>query len=486
VHTSDQPRVVIVGGGISGLAAAFHLQELAAEQRLSLDLRLFEATTRLGGIIRTESVNGYLLEGGPDSMAAQKPAGRRFCEKLGLGDDLVHLDTTEPSIQLVHRGKLYGLPRGFLLIAPTRVGALLASPLFSWRGKARILCEPLVPSRPSPHGDESLRDFVTRRLGREAFERVAEPIVAGLFTADADEISLDMTMPRFLELERTHGSVIRGLQRAVGQRGRSGGGGFDWPRSGMGSIVERLAARLSGCHIETGVRVDGLTFLPSEARWGVQPAGLSGLKADAVILAGPGFSSSRLVRDVDDELARELAGLRYASCATINLVYRTSQIRKPLEGHGFFVPRTENVPLLACSYVSVKFGGRVPRDRILLRAFVGGALDPGVVDRDEEELSGQAHRVLAGLLGIDGPPVFSQARLFPHAMPQFPVGHRLRLDSLLQRLENHPGLFVAGTAIGAVGIPDCVSSGERAARRVVEFLAADSREILKVVGGPGS
>lgn len=475
-------RVVVVGGGVTGLSAAWHL-ERSAGANAATEIRLLESAPRLGGQVRTERVDGLLLEGGPDSLVAQKPAGVKLCAALGLGDEIVRPPGRGPAVQVVHRGRLVPLPEGFLMVAPTRVRALIGSPLFSWRGKLRMLCEPLVPVRRAPHDDESLRDFVVRRLGREAFERAAEPVVGGLFTADADRLSLAMVMPRFIELERSHGSVVRGLRRSRLRAGRhaASAGGFAWLREGMGGLVDGLRRQLASTRVETGVRVDEIRFEPERGVWTVQPSGAAPLEADAVILACPAFAAAALLRHEDAPLSGELDALEYASCATVNLLYDRSQLRAALVGHGFFVPRSERLPLLACSYVSAKFGGRVPHDRVLLRAFVGGALDPDVLERDDASIEFAAHEALARLLRIEGPPLFARTHRFAHAMPQYPVGHPRSLVRLRQRLENHPGLCLAGSSLGSIGIPDCIASGERAAEGTWRYLSEGRRGLRQVV-----
>jgi oxygen-dependent protoporphyrinogen oxidase len=468
----DAWRVVIAGGGITGLAAAHALMGSAREGLHPIEVRVLEAGPRPGGLVRTESVSGLLLETGADSMIVQKPAGLALCERLGLADDLVHLDAPRPTMQIVHRGRLVDLPAGFALLAPTRIRPLLRSKLFSWPGKLRMLAEPLMPRRRTSVSDESLRSFVTRRLGKEAFERAAEPIVGSLYTADADRLSLAATMPRFLELESRHRSLIRGLRRAAKGRKGTTGPGFVWLRGGMERLVERLVAELPPGALALGARVERMTAETGTGRWRIDVVGKPPLFADAVILATPGFATAKLLAETDDTLARDAAALDYASCATVHLLYRASQIEEKLSSFGFFVPRTEKLRILGCSYVSEKFPGRAPADRVLLRAFLGGALDPSVLERTDDERVAAAHEALAKLLRIDGEPELARAHAHPRSMPQYEVGDRARIARLGERLGAHGGLFLAGSLLGAVGVPDCIDSGERAADRALGYLAA--------------
>jgi len=468
----DALRVVIAGGGITGLAAAHRLHEVASSLDLPrLEVRVLEASPRAGGQIRTERVEGLVLEAGADSMIAQKAAGLALCERLGLGDEVVRLDCASPSMEVVHRGRLVELPAGFVLLAPSRIGPLLRSHLFSWRGKLRMLAEPLIPRRPAQVTDESLRSFVTRRLGREAFERAAEPIVAGLYMADADRLSLAATMPRFLDLEREHGSLTRALRRAARARGGSSGTRFLWLRGGMERLVDRLVAALPPGSVQLGAPIERVTPGAQGERLRVDVSGGESLHADAVILATPGWAAAPLVAETDPTLARDLGTLRYAPCATVHLLYRASQLRAPLSSYGFFAPRGAGQPIVGCSYVSEKFPGRALADRVLLRVFLGGALDEGVLDRGEDERIAAAHGALAALLGIEGAPEFARSHGHPRSMPQYDVLDRRRRERIVERLGAFPGLLVAGSVCGAVGVPDCIDSGEGAAGRALAHLA---------------
>jgi oxygen-dependent protoporphyrinogen oxidase len=420
--------VAIVGGGISGLSAAYHLsRRLDIDGRL--ELKLLESTPRLGGQIRTWRRDSLLLEGGPDSLVTQKPAGVKLCRQLGLSDELIRPGQARVPMRLLHRSRLIDLPDGFFMMAPTRWTPLLRSPLFSWRGKARIAAECVVPRRRSALDDESLRSFVTRRFGREAFERAAEPIIGSLFLADANRLSLRMTMPRFLELEERHGSVTLGMSRMLRARRRERPDGDRSPhvvvslKHGMQSLVERLHASLPANSVAIGSHAERVEFDPALARWRVTVADAPPITADAVILACPGYVSARLLRGTDATLAGRLEQLGDASCATVNLVYDRSAVRAPLDCYGFFAPRTANAPIIACNFSSIKFEGRAPRYKVILRAFVGGATNEAVLRHDDAELARLVHSTLAGLLSIEGEPSASRVHRAPLAMPQFAVGH---------------------------------------------------------------
>jgi len=453
----ERARIAIVGGGITGLAAAHRLVELRAGSLPETSVVVLEAATAIGGQIRTERAGDYLIEGGPDTLLTQKPWGVALCERLGIAGELEDLSERGNGTAILHRGRLLKIPEGFLMMAPTRLAPILRSPLFSWWGKARMLAEPLVPSRRVEVEDESLASFVRRRFGREVLERVAEPVMAGLYTADASRMSLRMTMPRFLDLEANEGSITRPLRRAAASRARpfghgTGRGSFVAPRLGLGSIVEALRARLPGCDIRTGCEVTGLLPSVEPGQWSVRLSGGETLTADAVVLAGPAYASAGIVRDLDPTLATDLAALPYATCATVTLSYPRDAVRGPLDTLGFFVPRTEGLPILACSFVSEKFAGRSPSGMTVLRVFLGGARAPNQHRRD---------RV---------PPALARVHRFPRSMPQFSVGDAAWVSRVAERVKAHPGLFLGGSATGAVGLPDCIRSGESAADRAAEYV----------------
>lgn len=457
-------RVAIVGGGISGLAAAARLGELAREAGRSLQLTLLEEQGRLGGSLGTVAEDDMLLDTGPDQFVTHKAAGVDLCQRLGLGSELIELGGERFAPHLLHEGRPLPLPAGFAIMAPTRLAPLLSSRLFSSRGKARIALERFVPPR-RDRGDESLRSFVVRRFGRELFERVAEPILAGIFTSDADRMSMAMTLPRYVALERQFRSVTRGLsaaRHAAASTGARQRASLIALRSGFGTLVDRLAARLGDRTLRLRARVERIVRDEGRASWTVAVAGGSAVEADRVVLACPTFVAARLL-SWDQALGRELDRLDYAGCATVYLLYPQGALTRPLGGSGFFVPRTAREPVLACSYVTNKFPDRAPRGSVLLRVFLGGARHPEALDLDDDALSDLAARHVERVLGPAGPPRARRCFRHPRSMPQFVVGDRERFDAMARRLAGHPGLVACGAAVGATGVADCIASGENAA-----------------------
>lgn len=467
-------QVIVVGGGIAGLAAAHRLTELARERGEALALTLLEARDRLGGTIATERTGGFLIEAGPDSFLADKPWGLALTERLGLGDRLIGTREGARRSFVVHRGRLHPLPEGFFLLAPTRLGPLVRSRLFSWPGKLRMALDLVLP-RGRATADESLAAFVTRRLGREALERVAQPLVAGIYTADPETLSLAAAMPRFLELERRHRSLILGL-RAGGTRreetaGASGAryGLFASLAGGMGGLVEALASRLVDA-VRLKSPVASLARSDRPPRWRVHLANGGALEADGVILATEAHAAARIVADLDPGLARDLARIPFASSATVTLAYHREAIPHPLDGFGFVVPRTEGRRILACTFSSVKYPGRAPEGYVLLRAFLGGALQKGMLEQDDEGLAAAALAELAALLGVTAPPALVRVHRHPGAMPQYRVGHLELVAAIEERLASHPGLALAGSAYRGIGIADTIHSAESAASRLPTIL----------------
>jgi len=461
-------RLVVVGGGITGLAAAHHALELARERRIALELTLVEARERLGGTIATERAGGFLIEAGPDSFLSEKPWALALCRRLGLEDRLARTDDRYRKVFVWHAGRLHPLPDGWELLAPTRLAPFLSSRLFSWPGKLRMAFDLVLPRGIAD--DESLGAFVRRRLGREALERVAQPLVAGIYTADPDDLSLTATMPRFAELEKQERSIILGLRRARRRALETGVSGARWSlfvtlKEGMEDLVAALATRLQPGTVLLKQRVAGVERRGD--RWRVATAEGADLDADRVIVATESHAAARMLRYVDPTLATLLAEIPYASSATVTLGYRRADVPHPLDGFGFVVPRTEKRALLACTFSSVKYAGRAPEGDVLLRAFVGGALNEAVLELDDAPLVMRARAELREALGITAAPALARVFRWPKAMPQYHVGHLARVETIERRAGALPGLDLAGGAYRGVGIADCVRSGEAAAERAL-------------------
>jgi oxygen-dependent protoporphyrinogen oxidase len=466
-------HVAIIGGGITGLAAAHRLVELSREHDRSSRFTLFEASPRLGGVISTRERDGFLLEEGADSFITNKPGAKNLITRLGLADQLIGIEPKARQSFVVHGGRLVPTPQGFHLLAPSRMDSLFASPLFSFPGKLRIALERFLPPRRTG-GDESVGEFVLRRFGREDLERMAKPMVAAIYGADPMRLSLRATFPRFLDLEREHGSVIRGLQVAAGEQSQSHESGqpASGPRyglfatlpSGLGQMTEALIARLPETSLRRGAPV--LSLEPaSGGSWTVRTPDTAE-SFDAVVVATPAPVAGDLVESFDAEMARLLGGIPYHFSATVCVALRLGDVAHPMNGAGFVVSGDEGLTLLGCTFGHRKFAGRATEGCALLRAYFGNAGE-GLGD---DELAQRTLAELAPLLGIRGTPLFTHIARWPGGMPQYAVGH-LDLVARIEELQKaHPGLALAGNAYRGVGIPDSIQSGERAAERLVENL----------------
>jgi oxygen-dependent protoporphyrinogen oxidase len=449
--------LLIVGGGIAGLAAAYEAQARG------LTVRLLEAAPRPGGVVLTERIDGWVIDGGPDAILVQKPAAVALSRELGIADRLV--STLQPRTAFVLRdGRLHPIMEGSFLGFPIRAGALARSSLFSLAGKARMACEMLMP-RGGSGQDESIAAFVRRRFGEEAVDYLADPLLAGIHAGDVDRLSMHALFPRLIEAERQSGSVIRAF-RALHVKPSPQGAFVSFP-GGTGELVAALQAALAPGTVTLDARV---TELRRAGEYAAESTG-GAVRARAAILAVPAYAAANLLRAVDTSLASLCDGMAYASTATVAFGYRRDQVAHPLEGTGFVVPRAEHSPLLAATWVSSKWPGRAPPGHVLLRAFLGGGRDPHRLERPDGELIDTARDALGETLGIEGEPRIVRLFRWTRQSPQYEVGHLERVAAIEKRLASIPGLFVTGSGFRAIGIPDCVADGRETASRAAAFLS---------------
>lgn len=473
--SSKRRRIVVVGGGIAGLSTAYRAWKLAEERGLDVEILVLEATARAGGVIDSEERSGCVMELGPDSILTEKPWARALCEEIGLTSRIVGT-MNEHRQSFVALGKtLHPIPEGFYMMAPTRLAPFASTKLFSWPGKMRMAADLVLPRR-SDGADESLASFVRRRLGSEALDRAAQPMVGGVYTADPEKLSLRATMPRFVEMERKHRSLILGLAESSRRAQRAGTDGAEGTASGprysmfisldrgLAVLPKRLCEVLPPGTVRTGTVVERIER--SETGWTVYTL-TEAIEADAVCLAAPAYSTSRIVEGVAPELARALNSIEYASAAVANLVYRRGDIAHSLNGFGFVVPAIEKRSILACTFSSMKYPGRAPADTVLLRAFVGGSLFPEYYDLGDDRMLAGIGRDLGELLGVRAQPLDSVITRWPRSMPQYNVGHLERVARIEEEVGRYPSLALAGAAFRGVGIPDCVRSGEAAGERLI-------------------
>ena len=458
-------RVVVIGGGISGLAAAHRVLELDP----TLNVTLIEASDRLGGILQTEERDGFLLERGPDSFISEKPEAVTLAKRLGLESRLIETNPEHRRSFIVRGGRLRPVPEGFQLMAPSRIWPFLTTDIFSVMGKARMAADLILPRREANGGsDESLASFVRRRLGREALERMAQPMVGGIYTADPETLSLRATLPRFLDMEREHRSLILAMLRKSRSVSGTSGARYSLFLS-FDRGMEVLVRALGKCEVRLNTRV---VAIERERGFKIKTPKEEPIYADAIVLAVPAYVAAQLLSHLNQPLASQLNRINYASTATINLAYRRDAIQHPLDGFGFVVPYVENRSLIACTFSSVKFPGRAPANHVLLRAFVGGALQPDMFALEASEMLRRVETDLRGLLGITEQPLFAEVSKWERSMPQYEVGHLDRVAAIESELDQLPNLQLAGNAYRGAGIPDCIRSGETAAEKIINSATA--------------
>jgi oxygen-dependent protoporphyrinogen oxidase len=479
VREHAEKKIVIVGAGIAGLTAAHRITRLAEERRVDVALTVLEASTRAGGVIETSTHDGFVMELGPDSIITDKPWALDLCREIGLGNDVLPTEKEHAGSLIVRDGRLLPVPDGLHLMAPSRLMPFALSPLLSLRGKLRVGAELFIPRRKTTY-DESLADFVRRRLGEEALTRLAQPMVGGIYTADPEKLSLAATMPRFIEMEQRYGSVIRGMIAARRQRDSAVGHArgpryelFVALRKGMAELPRRLLELLPPGAVRFGCGVRRIQ--PQGRAWWIATDSES-FEADAVCVAAPAYAAAAMIDGFAPALARELSAIEYASSATVNLVYDRGDVGDPLAAFGFVVPAVERLPLIACTYSSRKYAHRAPTDKVLLRAFVGGALFPEQLERSDARIIEDVHGCLARLLRIAGSPREAVVTRWPRSMPQYHVGHLERIERIETQLQAHPHLALAGNAYRGTGIPDTVRVADQKARELFKALFSDKND----------
>lgn len=465
-------RVAVVGAGISGLAAAQQLLRLAQESHLPIELQVLESSDHAGGVISTGRRDGFMWEEGPDSFITEKPAALEALRSLGLESEVVGTQPGARRSFVQWRGKLHPTPEGFYLLAPTRLWPMALSSLFTWRGKVRMALEAFLPAKEVD--DETLGAFVRRRFGREALERMAQPMVAGLYAADPEALSLQSTFPQFIQWERQYGSVLKALRsrrRAGASATRQASGPryglFATVSTGLDRWVERWVSALPAGSLRLRSTVEKLEATPQG--WALYGEGGARDDFAAVVLALPAHRSAALLQSVDPEMATLLSGIPYADAATLHLAFPRGAIRHALDGFGYVVPEVEESSVSGVTFSHVKFSQRAPQGFALLRVFAARRS----LSLKDEELTRRLLEDVRKPLGIEGDPLWTSLKRWPASMPHYVKGHRERVARLEEGLRRWPGLGLAGNGLKGLGLPDCISQGQAAAVRA--FQACSSR-----------
>lgn len=470
-------RIIVIGGGIAGLSAAYYAQKKIPDTHITL----IESASHWGGKIITDRVafndGQFIIEGGPDTFLASKPWGVALCRELGLGERLHGTNQNQKNTYVLNKGRLLPLPEGLAMMIPSDVPSILRSRLISWFGKTRMGFDFLLPAKnvnpdkTGASGDESLGSFVSRRLGREAYENLIEPLMSGIYAGDGDQLSLASTFPYLRDLETKYGSLARGAlemrKKSNGKAVQGSRSAFLTPTTGLAEIVEALVAHLQSHHVDLRLNTKVQTLKRSNVETWHVTLDTETLDADGLILATPAYVSGRLLASFDPELASALESIPYASTATVSIAYRLSDVPRDLDGYGYVIPRREGRKALACTWTSTKFPHRAPEGYALIRVFVGRAgQDIPWNENDLLELSKEEMKLT---LGITAEPLLSRVFLWAKAMPQYNLGHPEILKRIDAALEKHPGLALAGNGYRGIGIPDCIHSGEVAVERVLKF-----------------
>jgi len=466
-------RLVVVGGGIAGLAAAYFAMEKAKKIGESISLKLLDEKDRLGGCILTEKVDDFIIEGGPDCFLSEKPWALALCEKLGLGDRILNTNENR-RVFILSDGKLHELPEGFMLMVPTSFLPFIKSSLISWPGKIRMAMDLFIPKKASDE-EESLAEFVRRRLGEEALEKIAEPLVAGIHAGTPETMGLKSSFPRFLQIEEEYGSLIRGMlaRRKMAlqwqKKAEPKKTMFLTLKDGLGEWIECLKEKIGEERIGLKKKVVGLRRT-EKGDYDIRLSDGASLETDSVILATSSFTAAKIVEKMDVKLSKILLTIPYVSSATVSLAYRRSQVHHPLDAFGFIIPRTEKKKIMASTWTSVKFNHRAPEDHVLLRVFVGGANNEELVSLDDDEMLRMIQEELKDIIEVEGDPILKRIYRWEKSMPQYLVGHLEKVARMEERTNLQPGLFLTGCAYKGIGISDSVHDAEIIADKALEYL----------------
>lgn len=467
-------RVAIIGGGISGLAAAYYLKRYAAAKGLPIEVCVIERERRLGGAIRTEYKDGFTVEAGPDCFLSEKPWAITMARDLKVSKCIEGTNEANKGAYIFSKGKLYQLPEGVMLMVPTRIMPMITTGLLSWPGKIRMGLDLFIRPR-KDDVEESLAEFVKRRLGQEACEKIAEPLVAGVHAGVPETMSLRASFPRFKQLEDEYGSLIKGMivRMRESQKMQHGGKSL-WTmfvtfHEGLGEFIKYIRSTFQDNEVLAGYGVRSIVK-KTAGGWIIERVDAPAIEADSIICATPAYVTADLLAEIAHELAEELREIPYTSTATVSLAFDESTIPK-LKGFGFVVPRSQKRKIMAATWTSRKFFNRAPEGKALLRCFIGGAHQPDMVNQDDNTLINSSLDELRSIVGLNATPLNAWVFRWPFSMPQTIIGHEARMRRIEERIANLPGIEICGGAYYGLGIPNCVQQGQLAAKRLIDSIS---------------
>ncbi len=473
-------NIAILGAGITGLSAAYRLSQLVTE---NMTVHVYDRRERVGGVLETLNRDGFQIEQSADNFITTVPWAVQLAKELGLGEQLVQTNAKVRRTYVVRKGRLHLLPDGFLMMAPTKLWPMATTPILSPLGKLRAGLELFMPARKDDE-DETMSQFVRRRLGKEVFERLVEPLVSGVYAADMEKLSVLATLPRFREMERDHGSLIRAMQRQLAANRsahlaeQSGArySMFMTLRDGLSSLCDALVAKLPEHSLTLGCEVMKLTRTPNgwELETRSQKSEAKSQTYGAIILATSSHEAARLLADSMPELSRKLGQISHEGTAIATFAFDEAQMKQKIRGMGFVVPKIERSPILAGSFSSVKYEHRAPSDKLLIRIFAGGARMPEAAEMPEEEIVPLLFSEIKNMLRIEGQPLFTTLAHWPRTMPQYHLGHRELVRDIETLASAEPTLALAGNAFHGVGIPNCIRSAYDAAEKVAQHAAGQA------------
>lgn len=473
---TSKKKIAIIGGGITGLAAAYELTQQARRTNSKIDIELFEQAPELGGKIITKKDDPYVVEGGPDCFIVEKPWALQLIKELGIENELLNTSSGASGTFVFDNNALHRLPEGVMMMVPTKMIPFISSKLISWPGKIRMGCDLFIPKR-KESGDETLASFVKRRLGQEALDKMAEPLIGGIHAGNPENMSLLSTFPRFLEMEQDGGSLIVGMLKrqkkmAEMMKKRPASPGpkrtfFISLNEGLGRLVDKLATVIGDEKIHCNRKISQLKPTP-EGGWLIDAENHEPTVADALIVTTETYAAAEMLENEHPRLADLLNEIPYVSSATISMAFPRQAIPHPLDAYGFIVPKIANRRIMAVTWSSIKWGHRAPQGMVLMRAFVGGAQRQELASCDDQNMLAMVREELSSIMGITSAPEKSWIYRWPKGMPQYIMGHLERLEAIETITKEQKGLYLTGAGYRGIGIPDCINQGRQAAVKALE------------------